>query len=633
MMTFRIGIVLLALALGAVSCGPSPQEQALTNTVNDLQGQLTDTSLDLEAAKAEVINLTTELEIAKTDLVAATTTLEATQAEADTAPSGDELTTLQSERDSLQGQLATLETRLAQTQRERDDLRAEVIESAEEIVALKQPSLEEASQLTSLEGQIADLTKQLRDAKTAVANLELNQTTSEEEPDSSIDPNNSTDLAAQVEDLQTQLAILQPRLEQTSLERDALRNELMGSAEEIADLKTQLTTQTSSAAPVISESDLATLQTRLEQTEKERDDLRAELTSSAEEIVALKRDLTAATETVAASEVVETEVTETEVTETGETASDTMAEASAGETNEVTSGTGGTVTESELAALQAKLAQTQRERDDLRAELIASAEEIVGLQQTPQIALETMTSERDSLLTQASELQGQLEELETERNDLTAQLSTLTTQVNVLNSAAAQERDALQTQVTELQEQLTALQEENEALALQLEMEQTSAVTADTDTPSTLEDATTSMTTETTTTNTSAETTTNSSNTASTLNTANTAELNAALASATKLNRTYERLLTEAKNLPSVSETQQAQLEAAQTALREAQQTVARLSEARGIHTILPGDSLSSIAVKFYGEGNDWPKVLEANKHLLGNDANLVYEGMVLVIP
>ncbi len=611
-MWFRVGMILLALALGAVSCGPSPQEQALNNTVTDLQAQLTDSSIDLEAAKAEVTKLTAELETTQTNLAAAQ------KAVTEAATGNEELTTLQSERDNLQAQLETLETNLSQAEKERDDLRAEVVESAEEIASLEQSSQAGADQLSDLEGQIGDLTKQLSDARTTIANLELNQvtTTANEELQSNV-----TDLETQVADLQTQLAVMQPRLEQLSRERDDLLNKLIASAEEIVGLKRQLnpetmepaTTEEVAEAPLITESELAALQTRLGQAEKERDDLRLEVASRAEEIATIEQNLVAATEAAETS---------TEVT-------------------------------SELETLQTRLAQLERERDDLLAKLTSSAEQIVRLKQTPQIALETMTSERDSLLAQASDLQGQLETIQAERNDLTAQLSTLTTQINVLNSTVntgQQERGELQTQVTELQEQMTELQEqmtdreeENETLqtraeALQRELDQAERERAEAEVtnaeaepatpPAATEDAAPVAPT------TSSETEPNSNAASENRATSeNNADLTNARASASELNRTYERLLNEAKDLPSLSEAQQAQLESAQVALREAQQTVAKLSNARGIHTVLPGDSLSAIAAKFYGEGNTWPKVLEANQHLLGDNANVVYEGMVLVIP
>jgi len=47
-------------------------------------------------------------------------------------------------------------------------------------------------------------------------------------------------------------------------------------------------------------------------------------------------------------------------------------------------------------------------------------------------------------------------------------------------------------------------------------------------------------------------------------------------------------------------------------------------------YTVKEGDSLSSIAEKFYGDLYQWPKILEAN-NLLNPD--LLEVGMVLVIP
>ena len=46
---------------------------------------------------------------------------------------------------------------------------------------------------------------------------------------------------------------------------------------------------------------------------------------------------------------------------------------------------------------------------------------------------------------------------------------------------------------------------------------------------------------------------------------------------------------------------------------------------------VRPGDSLSEIAVEFYGDGNRWTEIAEANSYLGNPEAP--YVGMVLVIP
>jgi len=52
-------------------------------------------------------------------------------------------------------------------------------------------------------------------------------------------------------------------------------------------------------------------------------------------------------------------------------------------------------------------------------------------------------------------------------------------------------------------------------------------------------------------------------------------------------------------------------------------------------YTVQPGDTLSSIAQKFYGDGseNSWRKIYDANRAVIGNDPNQIQVGIVLVIP
>lgn len=49
-------------------------------------------------------------------------------------------------------------------------------------------------------------------------------------------------------------------------------------------------------------------------------------------------------------------------------------------------------------------------------------------------------------------------------------------------------------------------------------------------------------------------------------------------------------------------------------------------------YTVVSGDCLWSIAKKFYGDGNEWPKIYEANEDQI-SDPNLIYPGQVFVIP
>ena len=50
-------------------------------------------------------------------------------------------------------------------------------------------------------------------------------------------------------------------------------------------------------------------------------------------------------------------------------------------------------------------------------------------------------------------------------------------------------------------------------------------------------------------------------------------------------------------------------------------------------YTVQPGDSLFSIAQRAYGDGNQWHKIYDANKQVIGNDPNLIRPGEILHIP
>lgn len=49
-------------------------------------------------------------------------------------------------------------------------------------------------------------------------------------------------------------------------------------------------------------------------------------------------------------------------------------------------------------------------------------------------------------------------------------------------------------------------------------------------------------------------------------------------------------------------------------------------------YTVLPGDTLSSIAQHWYGDGAQWPRLYEANRQQI-NNPNLIFPGQVLRVP
>lgn len=51
------------------------------------------------------------------------------------------------------------------------------------------------------------------------------------------------------------------------------------------------------------------------------------------------------------------------------------------------------------------------------------------------------------------------------------------------------------------------------------------------------------------------------------------------------------------------------------------------------LYRVQAGDSLSAIAKKFYDDAAQYMKIYEANKDLIGDDPNLIKEGMELKVP
>lgn len=110
-------------------------------------------------------------------------------------------------------------------------------------------------------------------------------------------------------------------------------------------------------------------------------------------------------------------------------------------------------------------------------------------------------------------------------------------------------------------------------------------------------------------------------------------ELGRAQSKAADLTTQYERVLTDKEALNHLSEARLQEIERIRVALENAQSEVARLTNARGIYTVKESDSLSIIAAFFYANGNYWPRIMEANSFLIGDDPDLIFEGMVLIIP
>ena len=66
--------------------------------------------------------------------------------------------------------------------------------------------------------------------------------------------------------------------------------------------------------------------------------------------------------------------------------------------------------------------------------------------------------------------------------------------------------------------------------------------------------------------------------------------------------------------------------------LHRSQFFVARIVNARGVYRVRPRDSLALVSQRFYGDGNRWLGIFEANEQVL-EDPNRLIPGMTLVIP
>nr|WP_052759484.1 LysM peptidoglycan-binding domain-containing protein [Paenibacillus sp. DMB20] len=50
-------------------------------------------------------------------------------------------------------------------------------------------------------------------------------------------------------------------------------------------------------------------------------------------------------------------------------------------------------------------------------------------------------------------------------------------------------------------------------------------------------------------------------------------------------------------------------------------------------YSVKSGDSLFKISAKVYGDGNNWRKIYNANKKVVGPNPNVLKPGIKLVIP
>ena len=109
------------------------------------------------------------------------------------------------------------------------------------------------------------------------------------------------------------------------------------------------------------------------------------------------------------------------------------------------------------------------------------------------------------------------------------------------------------------------------------------------------------------------------------------AQLRDARARARALSNQLSEFLVVSPSVSELSDAQRNTYNSLRQNLKQTQENVARLTGAQAAYTVRSGDSLSLIALTFYGNGNRWPDILEANSYL--ENAKYPYVGMVLVIP
>jgi len=110
-----------------------------------------------------------------------------------------------------------------------------------------------------------------------------------------------------------------------------------------------------------------------------------------------------------------------------------------------------------------------------------------------------------------------------------------------------------------------------------------------------------------------------------------TASLSTLQASAGEYARKLQELHRALRRSPGDEDLMQ-QADAAVTNLRRQQLLLAAAMGAGSVYQLRPEDTLALLAARFYGNGNRWPKIYEANRHVLDNP-DLLLPGVTLVLP
>jgi len=260
--------------------------------------------------------------------------------------------------------------------------------------------------------------------------------------------------------------------------------------------------------------------------------------------------------------------------------------------------------ERKLDSVEQALAETNREKEHLAALLAEEKNTRSALEEK----LKATAEERASLRTQLSETTARLEASE-------KQLAEITTKRNQLQQVLGQYREALGETKRNLADLMSRQQELNAELQ-RLQQEQLAAGQA-------LEEAH------------AVEKSLRGkigelqARLPGTLG--GTASLSTLKASAGEYARKLRELHRALRRSPGDEELLQ-QADAAADNLRRQQLLIATALGAGSVYQIRPEDTLALLAARFYGNGNRWPKIYEANRHVLDNPDRLLPR-VTLILP
>ena len=96
---------------------------------------------------------------------------------------------------------------------------------------------------------------------------------------------------------------------------------------------------------------------------------------------------------------------------------------------------------------------------------------------------------------------------------------------------------------------------------------------------------------------------------------------------------THAELLKQIKVVENLLPKDEQAVAAAQAAAAAPAPVAAAPAAAGQRHTVVAGETLSDISLKYYKTANRWKEIYAANQDVIGENYNLIKPGQVLVIP